>query len=84
MAIIRKNITKYLAFLILSFCDLADETPEEEDKDDEDELGGLFRILKNKSEKNKSDRATVNKVDCSKFEEVSKHDWDLEEVLSHF
>ena len=53
---------------------------EEEEQNIEDELGGLFRVLKSKSEKNKADRATINKTDCSKFEVTSKHDWDLEEV----
>ena len=37
-------------------------------------------MLKSKSEKYKTDRATINKTDCSKFELISKHDWDMEEV----
>ena len=38
-------------------------------------------MLKAKSEKTKTDRATINKTDCSKFEIAStKHDWVLEEV----
>ena len=56
-----------------------DESTEDDNKDD-DELGGLFRVLKTKSEKNKTDRASINKTDCSKFELISKHDWGLEEV----
>ena len=37
-------------------------------------------MLQSKSEKHKTDRATINKTDCSKFELTTKHDWDVEEV----
>ena len=37
-------------------------------------------MLQSKREKHKTDRATINKTDCSKIELTTKHDWDVEEV----
>ncbi|XP_053392079.1 ribosome biogenesis protein BMS1 homolog [Mercenaria mercenaria] len=47
-----------------------DETGAEEadqgDEEDEDEIGGLFKVLKEKSEAQAIDRVAVNSTDCSK------------------
>lgn len=54
---------------------LVTEDNEEEDGDNGEELGGLFRVNSLLSEcKHKADS-----LDCSRFH-VGAHDWDLEEV----
>ncbi|XP_024153921.1 ribosome biogenesis protein BMS1 homolog [Oryzias melastigma] len=46
-------------------------------EDDEEELGGLFRV----SRPQKSRKAQANAVDCSRFQPDTSHNWDLEEML---
>lgn len=53
-----------------------DEVNEAED----DELGGLFKVLKKKQEKKTDERLSINKTDCSRFFIPCVQDWDLEEV----
>lgn len=45
-------------------------------EDDEEELGGLFRV----SRPQKSRKVQANAVDCSRFQPDTSHNWDLEEV----
>lgn len=48
----------------------------EEDDDNGEELGGLFRVSQPAREcKHKADS-----LDCSRFQVEAPHDWDLEEV----
>ncbi|XP_055976730.1 ribosome biogenesis protein BMS1 homolog [Sorex fumeus] len=50
----------------------------EEDGDDGEELGGLFRVSQPAREcKHKADS-----LDCSRFHVEAPHDWDLEEVMN--
>nr|XP_033467814.1 ribosome biogenesis protein BMS1 homolog isoform X3 [Epinephelus lanceolatus] len=52
---------------------------EAEDSEDEDEeLGGLFRV----SRPQKSKKSQENAVDCSRFNPSTSHNWDLEEMLN--
>uniref|UniRef100_A0A8C1CT67 BMS1 ribosome biogenesis factor n=2 Tax=Cyprinus carpio TaxID=7962 RepID=A0A8C1CT67_CYPCA len=51
---------------------------EEDDSNDEEELGGLFKV--NRPEKSKKVRADA--MDCSRFQPDNSHDWDQEEVRS--
>ena len=51
---------------------------DKEEAESEDELGGLFKILKQKSEH--SDRIVINSADCSKFTVQKVKDWEIEEV----
>ncbi|XP_056627798.1 ribosome biogenesis protein BMS1 homolog [Triplophysa dalaica] len=51
---------------------------EEDSKDEEDELGGLFKV--SRPEKNK--RVGADALDCSRFQPDSNHDWDQEEMLA--
>lgn len=54
------------------------EDNEEEDGDNGEELGGLFRVSQPASEcKHKADS-----LDCSRFHVEAPHDWDLEEVMN--
>ncbi|ESO87420.1 hypothetical protein LOTGIDRAFT_166570 [Lottia gigantea] len=56
---------------------------EEEYKEEkEDELGGLFKVLKQKNIDNKNDRYSINKTDCSKFFPENPQDWSLDEVIA--
>uniref|UniRef100_A0A9J8CN79 BMS1 ribosome biogenesis factor n=1 Tax=Cyprinus carpio carpio TaxID=630221 RepID=A0A9J8CN79_CYPCA len=49
-----------------------------DDSNDEEELGGLFKV--NRPEKSKKVRADA--MDCSRFQPDNSHDWDQEEVRS--
>ncbi|KTF72110.1 hypothetical protein cypCar_00032173 [Cyprinus carpio] len=51
---------------------------EEDDSNDEEELGGLFKV--NRPEKSKKVRADA--MDCSRFQPDNSHDWDQEEMLA--
>ncbi|XP_056153219.1 ribosome biogenesis protein BMS1 homolog [Lampris incognitus] len=51
---------------------------EESDVDDEEELGGLFRVSRPK----KSKRYWADATDCSCFKPDGSHNWDLEEMLA--
>ena len=48
----------------------------DDSEDEEEELGGLFRV----SRPQKSKRFRADAVDCSRFTPDSAHNWDLEEV----
>ncbi|XP_059180784.1 ribosome biogenesis protein BMS1 homolog [Centropristis striata] len=50
----------------------------DDSEDDEQELGGLFRV----SRPQKSKRFLANAVDSSHFNPDASHDWDLEEMLN--
>ncbi|XP_033758019.1 ribosome biogenesis protein BMS1 homolog [Pecten maximus] len=61
--------------------DAGKEVDEDENNGDEDdELGGLFKVLKKKQEKKTDERLSINKTDCSRFFVQNVQDWDLEEV----
>uniref|UniRef100_A0A673MGS9 Bms1-type G domain-containing protein n=1 Tax=Sinocyclocheilus rhinocerous TaxID=307959 RepID=A0A673MGS9_9TELE len=51
-------------------------TEEEEDSNDEEELGGLFKV----SRPERSKKVRADAMDCSRFHPDSSHDWDQEEV----
>ncbi|XP_053270057.1 ribosome biogenesis protein BMS1 homolog [Pleuronectes platessa] len=46
--------------------------------EDEEELGGLFRV----SRPQQSKKVTANSMDCSRFIPDTSHNWDLEEMLN--
>ncbi|KAK2876347.1 hypothetical protein Q8A67_020443 [Cirrhinus molitorella] len=50
----------------------------EEDSNDEEELGGLFKV----SRPEKSKKLHADALDCSRFQPDSSHDWDQEEMLA--
>ncbi|OWF49820.1 Ribosome biogenesis protein BMS1-like [Mizuhopecten yessoensis] len=52
----------------------------EDNNDEDDELGGLFKVLNKKQEKKNDERLSINKTDCSRFFVQHMQDWDLEEV----
>lgn len=49
---------------------------EEGNSNDEEELGGLFKV----SRPEKSKKVRAGAMDCSRFHPDSSHDWDQEEV----
>lgn len=55
------------------------ETRDKDDEDEEDEIGGLFKVLKEKSEA--SSRAAVNSKDCSKCLINNLVKLELEQVI---
>ncbi|KAK3583604.1 hypothetical protein CHS0354_039426 [Potamilus streckersoni] len=60
-----------------------EEKKKEQDEEEDAELGGLFRVLMNKSEKNRMDRGAVgdpNGTDCSLFPVDKVRNWQLEDV----
>lgn len=59
---------------------VSDTKEENQANEDEDELGGLFRISSRKNIIKQSEKETVNDEDISKFDVEHKHDWDLPEV----
>lgn len=50
------------------------------DEEEEDELGGLFRVSSMKNIKKQSEKEDMNKEDASKFNVDHCHDWSLPEV----
>jgi len=48
----------------------------DDSEDEEEELGGLFRV----SRPQKSKKFQANALDCSRFNPDTPHNWDLEEV----
>ncbi|XP_070783077.1 ribosome biogenesis protein BMS1 homolog [Enoplosus armatus] len=48
------------------------------DSEEEEELGGLFRVSRPQTSK----RFQANALDCSRFDPDSSHNWDLEEMLN--
>lgn len=58
-----------------SFCFSVVEADDSEDE--EEELGGLFRVSRPQNSK----KFQANALDCSRFNPDTSHDWDLEEVL---
>lgn len=61
-------------YLIIVCFSVAEEG--EEDSNDEEELGGLFKV----SRPEKSKKVRADAMDCSRFQPDSSHDWDQEEV----
>ncbi|KAL3876947.1 hypothetical protein ACJMK2_034726 [Sinanodonta woodiana] len=60
-----------------------EEKKKEQDEEGDAELGGLFRVLMSKSEKNRLDRGAVgdpNGTDCSLFPVDKVRNWQLEDV----
>lgn len=55
----------------------AAQSLDKNDDDEDDEIGGLFRILKEKSESSSTDRLVVNKTDCTK---CHMHDVTLDNI----
>ncbi|XP_010735940.3 ribosome biogenesis protein BMS1 homolog isoform X1 [Larimichthys crocea] len=47
-------------------------------EDEEEELGGLFRVSRPQNSK----KFQANALDCSRFNPDTSHDWDLEEMLN--
>lgn len=64
------------SMLFINACSVVVAEEEEDSKDEEDELGGLFKV--SRPEKNK--RVGADALDCSRFQPDSNHDWDQEEV----
>ena len=56
------------------------EVENEEDRDEEGELGGLFHVSKKKDELSQVTKTTANGLDCSKFPVDYIQDSHLEEV----
>lgn len=52
-------------------------TEADDSEEDEEELGGLFRVSRPQNSK----KVHSNALDCSRFDPDSGHNWDLEEVL---
>ena len=52
---------------------------EDKEVDEEDELGGLFKVLKKKDEKN-NPQSSANLTDSSKCVPDKLQNWELEEV----
>lgn len=50
------------------------------DEEEEDEIGGLFKVLKQKSEAQSVDRVAVNSTDCSKCLKNSLIQLEVEKV----
>lgn len=50
----------------------------EDSGDEEEELGGLFRVSRPQSSK----KFQANALDCSRFNPDTSHNWDLEEMLN--
>lgn len=63
-----------IMFLIIVCFSVVEEG--EEDSNDEEELGGLFKV----SRPEKSKKVRADAMDCSRFQPDSSHDWDQEEV----
>lgn len=76
------NIYVYFSFThsfmhlltVISFVYLVTEADDSEDEDEE--LGGLFRV----SRPQKSKKFQADAPDCSRFNSDFSHNWDLEEV----
>lgn len=60
------------------FCSRLVVVEAEDSEEDEEELGGLFRVNRPQSGK----RFKANAVDSSRFNPDASHNWDLEEVES--
>uniref|UniRef100_A0A3Q0QZU1 BMS1 ribosome biogenesis factor n=1 Tax=Amphilophus citrinellus TaxID=61819 RepID=A0A3Q0QZU1_AMPCI len=54
------------------------EADDSEEDNEEEELGGLFRV----SRPQKSKKVQANALDCSHFNPDTSHNWDLEEMLN--
>ena len=52
-------------------------------EDVDDEIGGLFRVLKEKSIASCTDRLIVNSTDCSKSHEHDVTLGNIDQVISH-
>lgn len=59
-----------------SFAPCCSVVEADESEEDEEELGGLFRVSRPQTSK----RFKANAVDCSRFNPDTSHNWDLEEV----
>ena len=62
------------------FLAVADNNEEAADSEEDDELGGLFKILKKKSERERPDHQAMNQPDSSRPGAGRLQDWDLQEV----
>ena len=56
------------------------DNDEAADSEEDDELGGLFKILKKKSERERPDHQAMNQTDSSRPGAGRLQDWDLQEV----
>lgn len=59
---------------------VSDTKEENQSNEDDNELGGLFRMASRKNIKKQSEKETANDEDVSKFDVEYKHDWNLSEV----
>ena len=59
---------------------MSGDEEEKADEEEDEELGGLFRVLKKKSEAGKEQKYNANLRDSSKFPVAAPHDWQLDEV----
>uniref|UniRef100_A0A2S2QUK6 Ribosome biogenesis protein BMS1 n=2 Tax=Sipha flava TaxID=143950 RepID=A0A2S2QUK6_9HEMI len=57
-----------------------EQSKEDQSNEEEDELGGLFRISSMKNVKKQNEKKDMNKEDVSKFNVNHYHDWSLPEV----
>ena len=53
---------------------------EQEEEEDGEEIGGLFRVVKQKMEADREGKYNADLLDSSKFLVSESHDWQLEEV----
>lgn len=66
--------------LLINSCSVVVAEEEEDSKDEDEELGGLFKV----SRPEKSKRVRADALDCSRFQPDSNHDWDHEEVKTKY
>ena len=50
------------------------------DEEEDDEVGGLFKVARRKNMREKVNRVTANATDCSRFHIADIRDWLEEEV----
>ena len=50
------------------------------EEEEDDEVGGLFKVARRKNMREKVNRVTANATDCSRFHIVDIRDWLEEEV----
>ncbi|XP_051837952.1 ribosome biogenesis protein BMS1 homolog [Antechinus flavipes] len=58
---------------------VAEDDDDDEEGDENEELGGLFRV----SRPDKESKRKADSLDCSKFPVEAPQDWDLEEVMNN-
>lgn len=64
--------------------EVSEHKKEDQSSEEEDELGGLFRMSSMKNIKKQSEKEDMNKEDVSKFNVEHYHDWNLPEVITEY